>query len=76
MQSDTILCPLANEQGIWYGSKTWFIDNYKTIHPYKLNFKFPKKGEYNFYLNHGMRDTVVLGINAVGIELLNSNNKE
>lgn len=70
VQRDTIECTLANDAGDWFGKSNMSGDQFKSIHPYKLNIKFPEEGLYKYYLIQGMRDTVLSGISEVGIKII------
>lgn len=72
VQCDTIDCILANDQGDWIGKSNW-SEGYKSLHPYKLNVSFPKKGLYTYYVVQGMRDTVLRGIDRVGVKIIEVN---
>jgi len=69
VQRDTINCILANDQGEWLGDSNW-SNGYKSLHPYKLNIRFPKEGLYTYYVVQGMRDTVLIGIDEVGVKII------
>ncbi len=69
IQRDTLECYLASDDGVWYG-KSIGGDLIESIHPYKLNIRFPEKGLYKYYLIHGMRDTVLTGIQSVGLQII------
>ncbi len=68
-ERDTIECNLANVQGKWYG-KSIGDNTYESIHPYKLNVRFPETGLYHYSIMQGMRDTVLTGISAVGLKII------
>ena len=69
VQRDTLECILANEFGDWLGQSK-FSDTHKSLHPYKLNIRFPQEGLYTYYLVQGMRDTVITGIEKVGVKII------
>ncbi len=69
VERDTIECFLANHEGIWFG-KDVGGDETESVHPYKLNVKFPEKGLYKYYVMHGMRDTLLTGITSVGLQIV------
>ena len=64
---DTIECIMATPSGRWMGKASGDYIEHKFIYRYKVNF--PKKGEYQIKLQHGMRDTLLKKISEVGIEL-------
>ncbi|MCW3806892.1 gliding motility lipoprotein GldH [Plebeiibacterium marinum] len=68
VQRDTLECILANHEGKWFGDKT--RDTYKSLHPYKLNVRFPEEGLYKYYLVQGMRDTVLTGVKSIGVQII------
>lgn len=70
VQRDTIDCYLSASDGGMYGDKSWFRDNYATVQPYKLNIRFPEKGLYKYYVSQGMRDTVITGVNSIGVKII------
>ncbi len=70
-QRDTLECLMADKRGDWYGESSIFDrDTYKSLHPYKMNIRFPEKGEYKYFVVQGMRDTILTGIHSVGIEVV------
>ncbi len=73
-ERDTLECNLANVQGKWYG-KSIGDDTYESVHPYKLNIRFPEKGMYHYYIMQGMRDTILTGIKSVGLKIIEVENK-
>ncbi len=66
---DTLECYLASDDGSWYG-KNIGDDLIESIHPYKLNIRFPEKGVYKYYVIHGMRDTVLTDVESVGLQII------
>jgi len=69
IQRDTLECTLANEFGEWTGQSA-FSNSHTSLHPYKINIRFPQSGLYTYYLVQGMRDTVLTGIEKVGIKII------
>ncbi len=69
MERDTIQGYFSAPNGEWLGEKVWFEDAYVTNQAYKMNIKFPEKGMYTFRIVQGMRDTVLMGIDNVGLSL-------
>jgi gliding motility-associated lipoprotein GldH len=51
--TDTLQYNLADEKGKWFGKG--FGDIHELNLPYKSNIFFPKKGTYEFKIQHGMR---------------------
>jgi len=68
-QRDTLEFILASDQGKWYGERV-SGKGFKSTQPYKLNIKFPETGEYKYYVAQGMRDTVLQGLQAVGLRII------
>ena len=66
-QQDTLECYLADEYGKWFGVGAGAIKELQ------LNFKqavhFPDSGMYQIRIRQGMRDSVLTGINNVGIRV-------
>jgi len=65
--TDTLQYNLANEKGTWYGKG--FGDVHELNLPYKSNVYFPKKGIYDFKIQHGMRDENLKGIYDFGLRI-------
>jgi len=64
---DTVECVLADETGKWLGKGTGNVI-FNRI-PYKMNFRFPQKGNYAFYIEQGMRVTELSDIMDVGLRI-------
>jgi gliding motility-associated lipoprotein GldH len=65
--TDTIECILADRDGRWLGTGSGRIrDNLIMLQP---NLRFPIAGEYRFYLEQAMRDTVLAGIEDIGLRI-------
>ncbi len=69
--NDTIEFYLADEFGKWLGNGIGSAFNMPVL--YRQNFKFPQKGIYRFEIQHGMRDSLLVGINDVGIKVEKGN---
>ena len=65
--TDTVDVTLADYKGQWYGDKSG--DNYEGHYLFKRAIIFPKEGEYQFSIKHGMRKDTLAGITAVGISV-------
>lgn len=66
--TDTIECILADKDGRWLGKGSGHIrDNLIMIQP---KLRFPIAGIYHFYLEQAMRDTVLGGIEDVGLRIV------
>lgn len=65
--TDTIECILADKDGRWLGSGSGRIrDNLIMLQP---NLRFPIAGSYHFYLEQAMRDSVLVGIEDIGLRI-------
>ncbi len=64
---DTIEFYLADNNGKWLGTGVGAAYEMPVL--YRQNLQFSQKGIYNFNVIHGMRDTVLKGINDVGMRL-------
>ena len=64
---DTIEFYLADNKGKWLGTGVGAAYEMPVL--YRQNLQFSQKGIYNFSVFHGMRDTVLKGINDVGMRL-------
>lgn len=65
--NDTIEFYLADEFGKWLGKGVGSAFNMPVL--YQQNYKFEKKGVYRFEIQQGMRDSLLEGINDVGIKV-------
>lgn len=64
---DTIELALADKTGKWLGKGFGRLkDNQMLVRP---NLQFPAKGIYVFGIQHAMRDTILTGIENVGIRI-------
>ncbi len=66
--NDTIECYLADNTGKWLGSG--FGSLYEMPVLVKKNFKFKQAGNYKFTIQQGMRDSILTGINDIGLEII------
>ncbi len=66
MVKDTIECILADEFGKWYGHG---ISLYESSFPIRENYTFPYPGQYTFSFRQGMRDSVIIGIQEIGLHI-------
>lgn len=69
ISTDTLNYVLAKPNGEWLG--TGFGDTKETLFQYKLNYKFPKNGNYSVKVVHAMRRNVLPGIEDIGIKIQN-----
>jgi gliding motility-associated lipoprotein GldH len=65
--TDTLEYFLADEKGKWYGRG--FGDVHELNLPYKSNVFFPRKGAYQFNIQHGMRKESLDGIYDIGLRI-------
>jgi gliding motility-associated lipoprotein GldH len=65
--TDTLQYNLADEKGKWYGRG--FGDVHELNLPYKSNIFFPRKGTYQFNIQHGMRKEELDGIYDIGLRI-------
>ena len=65
--TDTLEYKLADEKGKWYGKG--FGDIHELDLPYKSNVFFPKKGNYQFTIRHGMREEALTGVYDLGLRI-------
>ncbi|MCE5331793.1 MAG: gliding motility lipoprotein GldH [Bacteroidales bacterium] len=67
MSNDTINFYLADQRGKWLGSGVGPVFEMPVL--YQQNIRFPKVGTYRYEIFHGMRDSVLPGINDVGLRV-------
>ena len=67
MSKDSIECYLADQRGKWLGSGLGSIMEMPVL--YQQNVRFKTKGTYHYRIVHGMRDTVLIGINDIGMRV-------
>jgi gliding motility-associated lipoprotein GldH len=65
--TDTLQYSLADDKGNWYGRG--FGDIRELNLPYKSNVFFPRKGEYTFKIQHGMRIEDLPGVYDIGLRI-------
>lgn len=65
--TDTLQYNLADEKGKWVGKG--FGDVHEVNLPYKSNVYFPRKGLYEFKIQHGMRVENLKGIYDIGLRI-------
>lgn len=66
--TDTLQYELADESGKWHGKG--FGDIKELSLPYKSNVYFPRKGDYRFKIQHGMRVEDLKGVYDLGIRIV------
>jgi gliding motility-associated lipoprotein GldH len=67
IKKDTVECYLADNRGRWLGSG--FGSLYEMPILYQAKMKFTQAGKYRFAIKHGMRDSLLTGINDIGLEV-------
>jgi gliding motility-associated lipoprotein GldH len=68
--TDTIECILADKTGRWLGNGSGRIKDNLIMLQHSL--RFPLTGSYHFYLEQGMRDACLSGIEDIGLRIENS----
>ena len=64
---DTLNYVLAKPNGEWIGKG--FGDTKETLFQYKLNYKFPKNGDYSIGIIQAMRAGQLKGIEDIGLKI-------
>jgi gliding motility-associated lipoprotein GldH len=64
---DTLNYVLAKPNGEWIGKG--FGDTIETLFQYKLNYKFPKNGDYSIGIIQSMRADQLKGIEDIGLKI-------
>ncbi len=64
---DSIELYLADQRGKWLGSGLGSVLEMPVL--YKQNMQFSQKGTYRFSIGQGMRDSILIGINDIGMRL-------
>ncbi|MCK5856099.1 MAG: gliding motility lipoprotein GldH [Bacteroidales bacterium] len=64
---DTLECFVANIKGEWLGSG--FGKYRENMIPFKKNMRFPMTGNYRMEFEMAMRDSILDGIDALGIRI-------
>lgn len=67
ISNDTINFYLADQRGKWLGSGVGSVFEMPVL--YQQNIRFPKVGTYRYEIFHGMRDSMLQGINDVGLRV-------
>ncbi len=68
IKKDTVEFYLADNGGRWLGSGFGSLYEMKVAFLPKINFS--QKGSYQFQVKQAMRDTVLVGINDIGLEIV------
>ena len=69
IERDTIEGMLADDFGKWYGHG---ISLYEMSFPIKTGYRFPHKGQYTFAVKQAMRDSCIIGIQEIGLQVQES----
>jgi len=64
---DSIECYLADQRGKWLGSGIGSILEMPVI--YQQNIRFKSVGTYHYKIVQGMRDSILTGINDIGMRV-------
>jgi gliding motility-associated lipoprotein GldH len=64
VQLDTVECLLANDYGKWLGRG---FSIYHLNIPVRTHYRFLHRGQYTFSIRHGMRDSVIRGLEEIGL---------
>ena len=65
--TDTLNYILAKPNGEWLGKG--FGDTKETLFQYKVNYKFPRNGDYSIGVIHAMRTDSLKGIEDIGVKI-------
>ena len=65
--NDSIECYLADNHGKWLGTGIGSVMQMPVL--YQQNVRFNKAGVYHYSIVHGMRDSVLSGINDIGMQV-------
>jgi len=71
---DSIECYLADRRGKWLGSGLGSVLEMPVL--YQQNVRFKKAGTYHYQIVHGMRDSILVGINDIGMRVEKVGRKE
>lgn len=66
--NDTIECYLADNKGEWLGSGFGSLHEMPVL--FRKNMNFKQSGNYQFSIQQGMRDSMLVGINDIGLEII------
>jgi gliding motility-associated lipoprotein GldH len=64
---DSINFYLADQRGKWLGSGVGSVYEMPVL--YRQNIRFPDSGNYSFSFRQGMRDSVLTGLNDLGLRI-------
>ena len=72
--TDTLEYELADGKGNWFGKG--FGDVHELALPYRQNVFFPRKGSYQFKIQHGMRSGNLAGVYDFGLRVEKHRSKQ
>ena len=67
LSKDSIECYLADNRGKWLGTGIGSVMEMSVL--YQQNVRFSKAGIYQYKIAHGMRDSVLSGLNDIGFQV-------
>jgi len=67
LSKDSIECYLADKRGKWLGTGIGSVLEMPVLYQQKV--KFNKAGIYQYKIAHGMRDSVLIGLNDIGFRV-------
>ena len=67
LSKDSIECYLADKRGKWLGTGIGSVLEMPVLFQQKV--KFNKAGIYQYKIAHGMRDSVLIGLNDIGFRV-------
>lgn len=68
IKKDTVECFLADNTGRWIGSGFGSLSEMNIL--YVPRMRFHQMGNYRYQIKQGMRDSVLTGLNDIGMEVL------
>ncbi|HLP05442.1 MAG TPA: gliding motility lipoprotein GldH [Paludibacter sp.] len=67
IRTDSIELYLADQRGKWLGAGVGAVKEMPVL--YRRNFHFHQKGTYHYRIGHGMRDSLLKGVNDIGMKV-------
>ncbi|MBP5307283.1 MAG: gliding motility lipoprotein GldH [Paludibacteraceae bacterium] len=68
IEKDTLECILTDNSGAWLGSGFGSMHELSVLYLSKV--RFTQKGTYRIGVGHGMRDSLLSGVNDIGVEVI------
>ena len=68
IEKDSLECILADNSGAWLGNGFGSMQEMSLLYLPKV--RFTQKGTYHIEIRHGMRDSLLTGVNDIGLEVL------